>query len=86
MLRYFKRRWDESRGDEYKSWGPSDWYFEVDDDCYVIRQLEQYDNGAVLKYDEAYIEDEFGGLAEKAPDLENAWSSMVARNRPQSAG
>jgi len=98
-LRYFKRRWDESRGDEHASWGPSTWYFEVGDDGYPVRQLEQYDGGAVLKYDEAHLDDEFGMLSDAALDLEEfapfeidrtafetAWSSAVARNRPQSVG
>jgi hypothetical protein len=30
--RYYKRRWDEVRGDEHNDWGPSTWYFEVGDD------------------------------------------------------
>jgi len=98
-LRYFKRRWDESRGDEHDSWGPSTWYFEVGDDGYPVRQLEQYDGGAVLKYDEGHLDEELGGLSDQALDLEefapfeidrmafeNAWSSAVARNRPQSVG
>jgi hypothetical protein len=64
-----------------------------------VRQLEQYDSGDILKYDETHIEDEFGQLGEKALDLEDfapfeidqtafekVWSSSVARNRPGSAG
>jgi hypothetical protein len=98
-LRYFKRRWDEPRGDKYDSWGLSTWYFEVGGDGYPTRQLEQYDGGASLKYDETYLEDEFGGLGDQALDLqefapfeidgtafEKAWASSVARNRPQGAG
>lgn len=27
--RFFRRRWDESRGDEFDGWGHSAWYFEV---------------------------------------------------------
>ena len=98
-MRYFKRRWDESRRDEHDSWGLSTWYFEVGDDGYPVRQLEQYDGGAILKYEETHFHDEFGGLSEKALDLdefapfevdrtafETAWSSLVARNRPHDAG
>ena len=98
-VRYFKRRWDESRGDQYDSWGASTWYFEVGDDGYAVRQLDQYDGGAILKFDETHVDDEFGALGEKPLDLEdfapfetdqttfeNAWTSMVARNRPHDAG
>ncbi len=30
MNKYYKRKWNEIRGDEYSSWGTSTWYFEVD--------------------------------------------------------
>jgi hypothetical protein len=93
-LRYYKRRWDESRGDEHDEWGLSIWYFEVGDDGFPARQLQVYDGGPALKYDEAHLDDEFGGLGDQAIDLEEfapfeidgpafetAWSSAVARNR-----
>ena len=98
-MRYFKRRWDESRGDEYDSWGGSTWFLEVSDDGYTVRQLEKYDGGAILKYDQTHRDDEFGGLGEKALDLEDfalfetdhatfedTWVSSMARNRPHDAG
>jgi hypothetical protein len=97
-MRYFKRRWDESRGDQYDSWGPSNWYFEVGDDGYAVRQLEQYEGGPILKYDETHLDDEFGGLGEKPLDLEEfaafeidraefevIWSSLAAKNRQHGA-
>lgn len=34
MGRFFRRAWDESRGDRYDGWGTSDWYFELDDEGY----------------------------------------------------
>ena len=98
-LRYFKRRWEESRDDEYDTWGPSTWYFEVGRDGYAVRQLEQYDGGTVLKYDANHLDESFGGLGDQALDVdefapyevdrtafENAWSSSVARNRPSGDG
>jgi hypothetical protein len=98
-VRYFKYRWDESRGDAYDSWGLSTWYLEVGDDGYPVRQLEQYDNGAVLKYDETHLGDEFGMLGDQAlrfDDLapfeiektafENEWSAAIPRNRLSGAG
>lgn len=26
-MRYYRGRWDEDRGDQFASWGASDWYF-----------------------------------------------------------
>ncbi len=69
-MRYFKRRWDGPRGDEHDSWGGSIWYFEVGDDGYPVRQLEIYDGGAILKYDERHLDDEFGGLGDQSVDFE----------------
>lgn len=69
-VRFFKRPWEESRGDEYDSWGTSTWYFEIGDDSYVSRQVEIFENGVVLRYDEAHVEDIYGGLGEGARDLE----------------
>ena len=68
---YFKRHWDESTGDELTdSWGKSIYYFETDNDLYVLRQLQVFDNGKVLKYDTSYIDNKFGGLSEIALEIE----------------
>ena len=98
-MKYFKRRWEESRGDEFDSWGPSTWYFEVGDDGYPVRQLQQYDGGAILKYDQTHLDDEFGGLGDQELDLDefapfeiermafdSVWSSSSAQNGPRDAG
>ncbi|MFC0518772.1 DUF6881 domain-containing protein [Mucilaginibacter angelicae] len=69
-MKYYKRNWDELRGDEFDFWGTSTWYFECDEDDYVLRQMEIYANGNVLKYDESYQEDKYGGLAEGPLDSE----------------
>ena len=68
-MNYFKRNWDETRGDQYDSWGKSVWFFETDNNGEVLRQIEVYDNGKILKYDNQNIEDEFGGLADQNLDL-----------------
>jgi hypothetical protein len=68
-LRCYRRAWDESRGDQYDSWGRSVWYFEVAEDGYAVRQIEQYEHGPTLKYDATHPEDDYGGLAEKPLDL-----------------
>jgi hypothetical protein len=80
--RYFKRGWNELRGDDYGNWGTSTWYFEIGSDNYVTRQIEVYESGKVLKYDESYMEDEYGGLAEKAfesEDLEEFEGYIISR-------
>jgi hypothetical protein len=64
-MEYFCFHWEESRGDQHDDWGTSWWYFEVADDGYVERQIEQYANGTCLAYDRGHLEDRFGGLAEK---------------------
>ncbi len=69
-MRYFKRRWDEARGDEYGSWGLSTWYLEVGDDDYPVRQVEQYDGGPILTYDKSHPHDEFGALSDQVIDLD----------------
>jgi hypothetical protein len=68
-MNYYKRNWNETRGDQYDSWGKSIWYFETGNNGEVLRQIEAYENGKVLKYDNQNIEDEFGGLADQNLDL-----------------
>ncbi len=95
MKRYFKRHWDESRGDTYDSWGTSDWLFETDQEGAVNRQIEIYENGTVLKYELDHLQDEFGMLADQnldiadfleseisAHEFEESWGKFVAFNRP----
>ena len=62
-MRYFRRRWNENRGDAHEAWGASWWFFETDDLGNVRRQVEQYDLGPTLRYDSHRQSDEFGGLS-----------------------
>ena len=68
-MKYFKRNWNETRGDQYDNWGKSIWLFETNNNGEVLRQIEVYENGKVLKYDNQNIEDEFGGLTDQNLDL-----------------
>jgi hypothetical protein len=70
QTRYFKRNWEESRGDNYDSWGTSEWYFEVEPNGNVIRQIEVYKNGPTLRYGDHKLEDDYGGLSDQSIDLE----------------
>jgi hypothetical protein len=69
-VRYFKRKWDETRGDQYDSWGTSIYYFEVGSDGYPIRQIEIYENGNSLFYGPDKLFDDYGGLGDQALDLD----------------
>jgi hypothetical protein len=65
-MKYYKRNWDDVRGDEQDHWGTSVWYFEVPEDGYPTRQMTVYEHGPILKYDTANPEDKYGGLSEAA--------------------
>jgi hypothetical protein len=72
--RFFRRRWDDPRGDEFHGWGPSVWYFEVGDDGWPVRQVEAYDAGPVLRYGPDHQEDRYGGLGQTSlDDLDEDW-------------
>jgi hypothetical protein len=90
MYQYYKRPWDEDRGDEHADWGTSVWFFEVGEDDFPVRQLEAYESGVTLKYDAAHPEDEFGGLsmapldpAEFSPFVISATEFEAAWNAPE---
>lgn len=70
MSRYFKRKWDETRGDELDFWGKSTWYFEVGTDGYPIKQIELYENGNRLKYHSEKTFDDYGSLGDQALDMD----------------
>tara|TARA_R110000764_G_scaffold109468_1_gene195631 strand:+ start:1249 stop:2184 length:936 start_codon:yes stop_codon:yes gene_type:complete len=69
-MRYFKRKWNETRGDQYDNWGTSTFFIETDVSGNPSRQIEKYDNGIVLKYGDKKTEDEFGMLGYQDLDLE----------------
>ena len=60
---YYRRLWHESRGDEHDAWGHSEWWFEVNDQEHVTRQMEIYATGPAKRYSVTQPEDEFGRLA-----------------------
>lgn len=71
--RWFKWRWDESRGDEHDRWGPSTWLFEVDADSWPLRQIEVYDAGPTLRYGPGHDKDEYGHLGQARLDESENW-------------
>ncbi|WP_432380615.1 hypothetical protein [Duganella sp. P38] len=78
MPTYVKRYWNEPRGDEHDAWGVSWWYFEVDDNSGVLRQIEQYDSGMLLCYGKQHVQDEYGGLSDKPIDLSEAGYTTIS--------
>jgi uncharacterized protein (DUF433 family) len=92
---YFKKEWDEATGEEAtNSWGASIFYFETDFQFNVLRQIQIFENGNVLKYDLEYIDDKFGGLAESPIELdgfneiakdqfEQLWEKSIYKRFPE---
>ncbi|SDF24793.1 hypothetical protein [Ulvibacter litoralis] len=69
-MKYYKRNWEETRGDEFDNWGKSIWYFETENSGLPTKQMEVYENGKALKYDQKKLEDEYGGLGDQKLDLD----------------
>ncbi len=77
--RYFKRNWDEPRGDQYATWGTSVWYFELDPDGYATRQVEEYASGVLLKYSETRKDDKYGFLTDQPIDVDDEdWECIAS--------
>ena len=69
-MKYYKASWEETRADNYDDWGVSIWFFEIDDKNHVVRQIESYENGNSLKYQEGkMIEDTYGMLSDQPIDI-----------------
>lgn len=83
--RYFRRRWDERRGDQYDAWGWSTWLFETDYRGNVLRQIEIYDGGQRLRYDERNARDQFGGLSKEPLDVDEFLGFEIAADEFESA-
>jgi hypothetical protein len=69
MTHYFKRQWEETTGDELTdTWGTSTYFFETDEQLNVIRQIQVFEKGQVLKYAIDNTGDEFGMLSDQKLD------------------
>jgi hypothetical protein len=75
--RFYRRRWNESRGDEFDGWGPATYYFEVGDDGWPVRQIEVYDDGPVLRYGPGHDEDQYGFLGQVSLDELGDWNRFA---------
>lgn len=71
---FYRRRWDERRGDRYDDWGAAVYYFWVHEGV-VEQQVEIYDTGVMLAYDRYHMEDDFGMLS-RGPLDPDEWASF----------
>ncbi|MGP3931334.1 hypothetical protein [Nonomuraea sp. KM88] len=78
-VRYFRRPWDDDRGDRYAGWGTSVCYLAIDGAGTARQQVEVYANEVVLAYDEQHDDDEFGGLTYADLDLEEFSPFEISR-------
>lgn len=69
MNYYFKRTFEEDRMEDGENWGQCIYYLETDDTGEILRQIEVYDNGMILKYSEEFPEDDFGFLADQPIEI-----------------
>jgi hypothetical protein len=71
-MNYYKRQWGETTGERLTdSWGTSTYYFEIDGDNFVLRQIQIFENGKGLKYSRDFIQDDYGALADQPLDLDD---------------
>ena len=96
---YYKRYWDDDSGGQCAGWGGSYFLFEVHPDGCVSRQIQYFDNGELLLYDETRDEDDFGGRSTVAldageyapftidrPEFVKMWKPNLAVNRCSGSG
>ena len=70
--RWFRRRWEERRGDNFDVWGAATYLFEVDAEGWPTRQIVQHDNGPTLRYGSDHLKDQYGQLGQaRLDDLED---------------
>ena len=61
---FLKKYWNESTGNpKTNHWGMSTYYFETTETGEILKQIEIYANGKVLKYSDLHRIDEFGRLS-----------------------
>ena len=66
---YFRKYWDGDSGGPCSGWGGSTYLFEVHADGCVARQIQLFNDGRFLLYDEICAEDEYGGRSTEPLDL-----------------
>lgn len=79
-MKYYKRKFEETRGDEFDDWGFAIYFFEVDFDDLPLRHIEIYENGKKLKYSKENDSDEFGFLADQPLDFSEFKNFEISEN------
>lgn len=93
-MKYYKWFWDEPLGGEFDAWGTSTYFVEIGEHLYAVRQIEVYENGNVLFYDESHFWDDYGMLCDKPigkdqieefeitkAEFEQVWRTRIPINR-----
>lgn len=80
--KYFKKFWNESSGDELtNSWGNSTYYFETDEDLNILKQVQIFQNGNILKYDDRNLENQFGFLTNHPLEIEDFEGNEISKTQ-----
>lgn len=51
------------------SWGTSTFYFEIDQDHHIVRQIQIFENGNTLKYSPEFMQDKYGKLSDQRLEI-----------------
>ncbi|MCA8988556.1 MAG: hypothetical protein KDA78_12985 [Planctomycetaceae bacterium] len=91
---YFSREWNPPSDELCQTWGPAKYLFEVHSDGNVSRQIQLYENGLFILYDEICPEDQYGSRSSAKLDFQefepfqfsrdeffNAWDPEASVNR-----
>ncbi|MFC0343366.1 hypothetical protein [Epilithonimonas hispanica] len=79
-LKYFKKHWNETTGEELTdSWGHSIYFFETDFNLTVIRQIQLFQNGKSLKYDDENLQDDYGALSDQPLESEEFIDNEISK-------
>jgi hypothetical protein len=65
---YYRRYWAEDSGGLCAGWGGSTFLFEVHADGWVSRQIQVFDDGRFILYDEIVDQDAYGGRSTERLD------------------
>ncbi len=68
ICNYYRRDWSEDSGGLCEGWGGSTFLFEVHSDGLVARQIQIFDDGRFLLYDEICDQDGYGGRSTERLD------------------
>ncbi|MDE3248836.1 MAG: hypothetical protein KGO82_09265 [Bacteroidota bacterium] len=78
---YLKKNWDETTGEPLTDeWGYSTYYFEVNEEYEVLRQVQVFANNKRLKYDYSYPGDTLGSLADQPLQIDEFEDCQISQD------